>query len=216
MKTKDFNLRTESHNRLQPRKSNLQTILSIVFGTLLMLFAALPASAHCDSYDGPVIKDATRALETNNVSLVLKWITDEQEQEIIPLFNKTYNLKKGDKEVYAIVEKHFFETLVRLHRETEGAPYTGLKPAGTTKQIIQMTDKALEEGNVDDFLAKFNSHIDKVVREKYQKVAKLDKVKDNSKEQGRAFVEAYVDYTHTVEALHDILKHGGGHAGHQE
>lgn len=182
----------------------------------LLLLSTNVSFAHCDSYDGPVIKDATRALETNNVNLVLKWITDEQEKEIIPLFNKTYSLKNGDKEVYAIVEKHFFETLVRLHRETEGAPYTGLKPAGTTKPIIQMTDKALKEGNVDDFLVKLNSHIDKVVREKYQKVAELDKVKANSKEQGRAFVEAYVDYTHTVEALHDILEHGGGHAGHQE
>jgi len=214
MKTKDFNLRPESPKRLQPRKSNLQIILSIVFGSLFILLAALPASAHCDSYDGPVIKDATRALETNNVNLVLKWITNEQEQEIIPLFNKTYNLKKGDKEVYAIVEKHFFETLVRLHRETEGAPYTGLKPAGSTKQIIQMTDKALAERDVDDFLATFNNHIDKVVREKYQKVAELDKVRDNSKKQGRAFVEAYVDYTHTVEAMHDIMVHGGGHDGH--
>jgi len=211
MKTKAFYLTKESPKRLQSRKNNLQTILSIVFGSLLMLFAALPASAHCDSYDGPVIKDATRALETNNVNLVLKWITDEQEQKIIPLFNKTYNLKKGDKEVYAIVEKHFFETLVRLHRETEGAPYTGLKPAGTTKQIIQMTDIALEEGNVDDFLVNLNSHINKIVREKYQKVAELNNVKDNSKEQGRAFVEAYVDYTHTIEAIHHFIEHGAAH-----
>ena len=215
MKIKEFSIRTESPKRLQASKSNLQTILSIVFGSLFMLFAALPASAHCDSYDGPVIKDAAKALETNNVNLVLKWITDEQEQEIIPLFNKTYSLKNGDKEVYAIVEKHFFETLVRLHRETEGAPYTGLKPAGTTKQIIQLTDIALADGNVDNFLAKFNSHIDKVVREKYQKVAELNKVKDKSKEQGRAFVEAYVDYTHTIEALHEILEHGNSpHSGH--
>lgn len=214
MKTKAFYLTTESPKKLQPYKSKIQIILSMVFGTLFILFAALPASAHCDSYDGPVIKDATSALETNNVNLVLKWITDEQEQEIIPLFNKTYKLKKGDKEVYAIVEKHFFETLVRLHRETEGAPYTGLKPAGTTKQIIQLTDKTLAEGNLDDFLENLNSHINKVVYEKYQKVAELNKVKDNSKEQGRAFVEAYVDYTHSVEALHDIMEHGGGHNGH--
>ncbi|MBW6498752.1 MAG: hypothetical protein K0B09_10205 [Bacteroidales bacterium] len=215
MRTTEMNLRTEvPMSLLKTRKTSLQTILSLAFVSLFMIFGSLPALAHCDSYDGPVIKDAARALETNNVNLILKWITDEQEQQIIPLFNKTYNLKNGDKEVYAIVEKHFFETLVRLHRETEGAPYTGLKPAGTTKQIIQMTDKALAEGNVDDFLVKFNSHINKVIREKYQKVAELNKVKDNSTEQGRAFVEAYVDYTHTVEALHDVLEHGGGHAGH--
>lgn len=214
MPTKDFNLGTESNQQPQTGKSPLKTILTIVFGSLLMLFTTMPAMAHCDSYDGPVIKDAVQALETNNVDLVLKWITEEQEQEIMDLFNKTYHLKKGDQEVYALVEKHFFETLVRLHRETEGAPYTGLKQAGTTKPIIQMTDKALSEGRIDGFLEKLNGHIDKVILEKYQKVAALDKVKNASEEQGRAFVEAYVDYTHTVEALHDIMEHGGGHSGH--
>ena len=75
VKTKEMNLGTESTKRLQTRKNNLQTIIPILFGSLLMLFGTLPASAHCDSYDGPVIKDASKALETNNVNLVLKWIT---------------------------------------------------------------------------------------------------------------------------------------------
>lgn len=211
MRTKEIKFATESPKRLQNSKSNFQTILSIVFVLGLMLFSSFSASAHCDSYDGPVIKDAIKAFETNNVELVLKWITEEQEQEIIPLFKKTYQLKNGDKEVYTIVEKHFFETLVRLHRETEGEPYTGLKPAGTTKKIIQMTDTALKEGNVENFLVKLNIHMDKVVREKYEKVAELEKVKDNSTKQDRAFVEAYVDYTHTVEAMHDIMEHGVSH-----
>ena len=211
MKTKEFNLRMESPKRLQPSKSNLYTILSIVFGTILMLFAALPASSHCDSYDGPVIKDATKALETNNVNLVLKWITVEQESEITSLFNKTYALKSGDKEVYKIVEMHFFETLVRLHRETEGAPYTGLKPAGSTKQIIQMTDTALQEEDIEGFIINLDNHLNIVVQEKYQKVAELYKVKDNSVSEGRAFVAAYVDYTHTIAAIHDIIEHGATH-----
>ncbi len=187
--------------------------LTVALSLLMISFSDI--SAHCDSYDGPVIKDAEKALETNSVNLVLKWVTKEQEKEITTLFQKTYDLRNGDKGVYEIVEKHFFETLVRLHRETEGAPYTGLKPAGTTKQIIQMTDKALKENNVDDFLLKLNNHIDKVVREKYEKVSELNKVKDNSVEEGREFVAAYVDYTHTVEAIHDVIEHGGGsHAGH--
>jgi len=43
----------------------------------------------------------------------------------------------------------------------------------------------------------------------------LNTKKNESVEAGRAFVEAYVDYTHTLEAIHDILEHGGGeHAGH--
>ena len=204
----------ELKNKVSMNSIKVTATVFLLF--MLTVLAGTPASAHCDSYDGPVIKDATKALETNNVSLLLKWITDEQEKEIVPLFNKTYALKTGDADIYKIVEKHFFETLVRLHRETEGAPYTGLKPAGTTKQIIRMTDKALEENNPEDFLAKLNSHIEKVVREKYNKVAELDKVKDNSTEQGREYVKAYVDYTHTVEAIHDIMEHGDGHAGHQD
>ena len=195
--------------------SNKSKIALMLYLTSFIFILTNTVFAHCDSYDGPVIKDAEKAIETNNVNLVLKWVTKEQEKEITTLFQKTYELRNGDKDVYEIVEKHFFETLVRLHRETEGAPYTGLKPAGTTKQIIQMTDKALQENNVEDFLLKLNNHIDKVVRDKYQKVSELNKVKDDSVEKGREFVAAYVDYTHTVEAIHDIIEHGGGsHAGH--
>jgi len=114
-----------------------------------------------------------KALETNNSELIKKWINVENESEVISLFNKTYSLKNGDKEIYEIVKTHFFETLVRLHRASENAPYSGLKPAGTTKPIIGMTDK----------------------------------VKDQSTDKGREYVDAYVDYTHSIEALHDVIEH---------
>lgn len=214
MRTTEMNLGTEVPKSLKTSKPSLQTILSILFVSFFMVFGSLPASAHCDSYDGPTIKDASKALETNNVNLVLKWITSDQEKEIIPLFNKTYALKSGDKEVYDIVEKLFFETLVRLHRETEGAPYTGLKPAGTTKTIIQLSDQAIEGKDIDELLEKLNNHTGKVIREKYEKVAVLDKVKNDSPEKGREYVKAYVDYTHTLEAIHDIIEQGGGHSAH--
>ncbi len=80
--------------------------------------------------------------------------------------------------------------------------------------IIQLSDNAILTGSVDDLVGKLNNHIEKIVREKYQNVAMLSKVKDESVEMGREYVEAYVDYTHTLEAIHDILEHGGGHAGH--
>lgn len=211
MKT-EMNLKAEVPKSQKAGKKSLQSILAIV---LFILIGSNPVSAHCDSYDGPTIKDAIKALETNNVNLVLKWITPEQENEIIPLFNKTYALKSGDKEVLAIVKKHFFETLVRLHRETEGAPYTGLKPAGTTKKIIQLSDQAVVSKDIDDLLGKLNNHIGKAIREKYERVAALDKVKNDSPEKGREFVEAYVDYTHTIEAIHDIVEQGSGHSAHK-
>lgn len=169
--------------------------------------------AHCDSYDGPVIKDALKALEQKNPDLVMKWIDAQHEKEITKLFNKTVKYKSGDQEIYSLLEKHFLETLVRIHREAEGEPYTGLKPAGSTEQIIQLTDTALEEKDFEGFLLDFNAKADSILREKFEKVAQLKKVKDQSAEQGREYVAAYVDYTHTIKKMHDILEHtGNAHA----
>lgn len=183
--------------------------------SLVMFLLTIPqwASAHCDSYDGPVIKDALLALKQNKVILVLKWVDEDHEEEIKNLFAKTTALKKSDKEIYQIVEKHFLETLVRLHREGEGAFFTGLKPAGSTTKIVQMADDALDKNDINSLTTNLTAHIEKVVKEKYEKAQALSQTKDESVEKGRAYVAAYVDYTHTLEGIHDILEHGGGH-GH--
>ena len=199
--------------KFNPTRS-FKDIRKIFLAGIFMLLLIIPqtASAHCDSYDGPVIKDALKAFNNNKVELVLKWVEEEHETEIKNLFAKTYALKNADTEIYQIVEKHFLETLVRLHREGEGAPYTGLKPAGSTTAIIQMADEALAEKDIKALSTKLNAHIAQVVKEKYEKAAALSKVKDASVEQGRAYVAAYVDYTHTLEGIHAVLEHGGeGH-----
>jgi hypothetical protein len=175
-------------------------ILSLLFFNSQNLFA------HCDSYDGPVIKDAQEALENNNVNMVLKWVSKDQEDEIKSLFKKTYNLRNGDKEVYEIVQKHFFETLVRLHRETEGEPFTGLKPAGSTSKILGMADNTISTGKNAELKKTISSGVEKTIQEKFEKLMTLSKVKDDSVEKGREYVAAYIDYTHTLEALHSILE----------
>lgn len=183
---------------------------TIVLGAFLLLFS-MPTYAHCDSYDGPVIQDAYKALEKGDVSYVMKWIVKDQEAEIESLFNKTVGLKNKDAEIYGIIEKHFLETLVRLHRETEGAAYTGLKPAGSTTSIVQMADNSIANKEVKTLLTNLGEHIQAVITEKYEKVAALSKVKDNSVAEGRAYVVAYVDYTHTLEAIEAVMEHGGHH-----
>ncbi len=194
----------------------MKSLKSFVVLSLIALFSLIgtqQASAHCDSFDGPALIDAAKALETNNVELIKKWILAEDEAVVVPLFHKTYSLKDGDAEVYEIVKTHFYETFVRLHREMEGATFTGLKPAGTTAHITVMSDKALENGNFEGLLAALNKHVNGQLTEKYEKAAALYRVKDRSVEDGRAYVAAYVDYTHAVEAVHDILE-GGGHHNH--
>ena len=211
-KRKSSVLENQSKRFIQLMPSRVRTFL--VTAVLSMLVIS-PAFAHCDSYDGPVVKDALQALETNNVGLVYKWISTEQEAEISALFTKTYNLKKGDKEIYSLVEKHFLETLIRLHRQTEGFGFDGIKAAGTTKPIVQLSDKAIETGNVENLINQLNGHIAKVVEDKYNAVKELEKVKNESPEKGRDYVKAYVMYTHSLEAIHDIVEKGAsGHAEH--
>jgi len=182
--------------------------------TAFILILSQPLSAHCDSYDGPLIKDALKALETSNIKPVLKWIEEKYEPEITGLFNKTVSLRSGDKEVYAIVEKHFLETLVRLHREGEGAPYTGLKPAGSASPIIVMADQAIASKEVNTLTTKLDAHLNKVLADKYNEVMEKSLKKDNSTAEGREYVRAYVEYTHFLEAIHGIIEGGGAHAGH--
>ncbi len=192
-------------------KTTTKKLGMLMLTVLFMLLTGVTANAHCDSYDGPVIKDAMKALEANNVAYVMKWIGPEHEAEITELFNKTLALKDKDPEVYGIVEKYFLETLVRYHRETEGAPYTGLKPAGSAAPIVKLADNALAQEDVNVLLDKLRNHISRVITEKYDKVAELSKVKDLSVEQGRAYVEAYVDYLHTLEAIEKVIAHGENH-----
>lgn len=85
---------------------------------------------HCDTMDGPVVKAAKRALETGNVNLILPWVPKKSEAELKKAFNKTLRVSKLGKGATELADYWFFETAVRVHREGEGAPYTGLKPAG--------------------------------------------------------------------------------------
>jgi hypothetical protein len=188
------------------RKISQRVVL--LLSVLFILFAAPQmASAHCDSYDGPVIKDALKALEQQNVELVLKWVEPKYDKIITEKFNQTLKLQGSNEEVNEIIRTHFLETLVRLHREGEGASFTGLKPIGSMTPMVEMADNSLDKNDIDYVVDKVNNHLGEVLRERFTKAMELSKSKDNSVEQGRAYVEAYVEYTHTLEALEHIM-HG--------
>lgn len=59
--------------RIDKSPTRLQRSLFVL--SLIAIFSLLgiqPASAHCDSFDGPALVDAAKALETNNVELIKK------------------------------------------------------------------------------------------------------------------------------------------------
>ncbi len=184
--------------------------------TLLVVFVCIGMSgvissvayAHCDTLDGPVVADAREALKRSDVTSVLKWVKKDAEPEIRTAFEKTLADRKSNQDD---ADMKFFETLVRVHRAGEGASFTGLKPSGSVEPIIAGADKALEAGSIDDLAQEMAKYLTSGIKERFERAFELKKHKDESVEAGREFVEAYVEYVHYVEGLHQMI---GGKSGH--
>ena len=179
---------------------------------LSVLWLAIPgvASAHCDTLDGPVVMTAKAALEKGDVTPVLKWVKKDDDKEIRELFQKTMVVRSKGKEAQELADRFFFETLVRIHRAGEGAPYTGLK-SEPVEPIIAATDKALESGSADDLIKQVTDAVARGIRERFAH-AKATKINaDKNVESGREFVEAYVVFTHYVERLYKDASAGDAH-----
>ena len=186
---------------------------------ILMLGTSGIALAHCDALDGPVISLARQSLAKGDVNIILPWVTADKEAEVRKAFDLAVAVRgKGEKE-RELADTYFFETLVRVHREGEGAPYTGLKPAGLDLgPAIPAADKALESGNPGPLLKLLNDKIHEGIHKYYVEAADKKRHAGESVEAGRAYVQAYVPYLHFVERLYadatTPIAHGSGEGTH--
>jgi len=158
-----------------------------------------------------VVTTAKMALEKADVTPVLKWVKKEYEREIKESFKKTLAVRNQGKEAKELADMYFFETLVRLHRTGEGAPYTGLKPAEEIEPIIVETDKALESDSVENLVKKISDAMSAGILKRFAHARETKKHADESVEAGREFVEAYVEFTHYVERLYRDAAGRGSH-----
>lgn len=175
--------------------------------------AAGYALAHCDGLDGPVVNAARKALATNNVNYALIWVQKESEPELRTVFDQTIAVRKLGDESKALADRNFFETLVRLHRAGEGAPYTGLKPAGRDLgPAIPAADRAIETQRLADLEALIVKDVRRGLGEAFAQVQSKRNYDPNDVAAGREYVKAYVEYIHFVERLHEAaLKPAVGH-----
>lgn len=162
--------------------------------------------------DGPVVKAAKLALEKKDVTPVLMWLKPDGEAEVKAAFVKTLAVRAKGPEVRDLADQFFFETLVRVHRAGEGAPYTGLKPAGTPLELpIREADNALETGSEDEVVKLVTEDAAGGIRKRFAEVRQKKEHAEHNVEAGREFVAAYVEYVHYVEALHQAAQAGGAH-----
>lgn len=186
--------------------------LAALFLSGTLAFAATgPAMAHCDSLDGPVLNDARQALSKKDVTPVLKWIPATSENEVRGAFDMALAVRGESNTAKTVADNYFFETLVRVHRASEGAGFTGIKPEGSTDPSIAAADRALETGKVDELANQLATAIQKQINERFATAHQKRQVADQSVEQGRDYVESYVQFTHFVEAVDNLLADGVSH-----
>jgi hypothetical protein len=192
----------------------LKVVITTLLALGLMTASAVDALAHCDTLDGPVVSTAQAALDKGDVTPILKWVKKENEGEIREAFVKTLAVRAKGREAKELADRYFFETLVRIHRAGEGAPFTGLKPAGQDfGPAISGADRAIETGSAADLEKLITGDVAQGIRTRFNKVIETKKHAGESVEAGRAYVAAYVDYVHFAERIHQAVEKGSAHHG---
>lgn len=191
----------------------LLTITAALVGASLSI--APPAQAHCDAVGGPVTTAAPRALDTHNVNAVLPYVPASAEPELTSAFTQAVAVRAGGPDAKALADRSFMETAVRLHRAGEGAPYTGLKPAGTDfGPAIPAAEQALATGKVEPLLEFLTREIEHGVRERFAHAAG-DRPKEPTSAAdvpaAREHVREELGFIGYVEAIYLAVK-GSGHA----
>ncbi len=194
-------------------KTHFNLGLVLTYLLLILVISSTQVSAHCDGLDGPVVKAAKKALETENVNLVLIWVKKEFEEEIRNSFQNTLKVRKLSQEAKEMADLYFFETLVRLHRQGEGAPYTGLKPAGRDLgPAIPLADKSIELKSAKELFQLLTDEVHNGLHKYFQNVVSKKDYNTNDVDAGREFVESYVLFVHFVERVYETAKLSpGGH-----
>lgn len=199
------------------RFSGLRFALRAAGIVLLAVIFTPSAQAHCDTVDGPVVVDAKLALEKGDLTPVLKWVKKEDEAEIRTAFKQTLAVRSKGTEARELADRFFFETVVRVHRASEGAPYSGLKPAGMDfGPAIAGADKAVESGSAAEVEKLLVGAVHQGVSERFEHLKKAREHSSHSVEAGRVYTAAYADFIHYVERLYDDASKGVSHHEHKE
>ena len=128
-----------------------------------------------------------------------EWVRADDEAEIRQVFAQARLVRAQGETAKALADRLFFETVVRVHRAGEGAPFTGLKPAGELEPGIAEADKALETGSVDALARALSAAVEEGVRKRFAHAVETRQHAGEGVAQGRAFVAAYVDFVRHLE-----------------
>jgi hypothetical protein len=170
---------------------------------------------HCDTMDGPVVKAAARALEARECDVVLPYVPANAESEVRRAFDGVLKVRDQGDEARELADRHFFETVVRVHRAGEGEPFTGLKPAGLDHgPVIPVAEQAIETGSADDLIRVLCDAAAKRAESQLSAVAELRHTANGDLEAKRTYVSAMLGFQVWAHKVYECLESAPHHARH--
>lgn len=175
---------------------------------------------HCDAKDGPVVQGALRALETEAVEEALCFAPGVAEGEIRAAFDLVMAARKTGAAAREVADSYFAETVVRLHRAGEGAPFTGVKPAGLdVGPVIPVAERAIKAGSVDELVTLLSETLLHESKRRFDRVMELQTRAERGLPEAREYTTAMLGlqvWSHQLWLAMTAPAHEGNgeHHGH--
>jgi len=189
---------------------------AVMMAAGLLVLSPLTAFAHCDTMQGPVISDAKKAIEENNINYILKWVTPENEAELTAIYEETMEVRDDSEGAKQLADEYLYENLVRIHRAGEGAAYTGLKDVTEVDEVVAAADESVETGSIDPLKGLVEEERIAEMEESLANVLNRKDFDVNDVEAGREYVEAYVTFIHLAEGEEEGEAHTETSGAHTE
>jgi hypothetical protein len=184
--------------------------------TLLAALKPAVVQAHCDTSEGPAVKDGRKALETGNINYALKWIPADGEAEMRDVFEKALKVRTLGTEAAELADRLFLETMVRIHRMGEGVGFTGIQPVGTQiDRVVKAADEAIVLGSDADLLPMVPEERRAELDKRFQAALAIKNFDVDDVAAGRRYLAAYVSFFKYAEG-ENHEHHGNEGHGHSE
>ncbi len=132
----------------------------------------------------------------------------EGEEEVKAAFAKTLKVyNDGNEDAKNLAEYWFFETVVRIHREGEGAGYTGLKPAGLDQgPIVPKVDQAIIDEDISEVINYIQGAVAEEIMEHFKHVMHSKDYDVDDVSSARKHINAYLHLTLYSHHLYHFIK----------
>ncbi|HET7044951.1 MAG TPA: DUF6448 family protein [Gaiellaceae bacterium] len=161
---------------------------------------------------------ARKALDAGEPALILPFVPATGEAEVADAFEKARALRVEGAPARELADRWFFENVVRIHRAGEGAPYTGLKPAGLdVGPAIPVAERAIASGLPEELATLLAGIVTEEVERRLARVLELRATAGDDVAATRRYVEAMLGlqvWAHGVYRAARSEPHEGHH-GHE-